>query len=507
MIEKVSRKIFKFLGSDLFFKLIIGWFILETLWAAFSLAYPMAFDENYHLGIIQVYANQWSPIIAHQPAGTSSLGELPYLPSFLYHYLMSFPYRLIHLFTADQTTIVIILRLLDIAMFTGGLVIFKRLLQKLGVSKLIINLSTLMMTFAPSVVLLGAEINYDNLLFLATPIFLIFTLNIVNSLRKNQTINFKDLAWLIIIGTLASLVKYPFLPIFAAAVVVLLVLWLKNKQRRKTWDSIWQSFTKLSTILKTTLIVLLVVSVGFFTYRYGTNLVVLHDIDPSCDKVLSTNDCSDYGPWIRDYTLKQSNLANGTVIHANSPLFEAAWIWGMIHRLYFSINSTYDNHGPIPIQLILVTLIALFGVIFTAIFWRKIRRRSRALWVMLVIILAYIVSLQYVNYSSYAKLGAFMAINGRYLIPLLPIIFATVALGFSEFFNRVAPHRTLQAKAIFVVVVLFLSLFGAGMFSYIIYASSSWYWPHSPLIGFNHWLHTIITPLTLGGTQQILWWE
>lgn len=507
MIEKASRKLFKFLSSDLFFKLIIVWFIVETLWAAFSLVYPMAFDENYHLGIIQVYASQWSPIIGHQPAGTSYLGELTYLPSFLYHYLMSFPYRLIHLFTSDQTTTVIILRLLDIAMFTGGLVVFKRLLQKLGVSKLITNLSTLMMTFAPSVVLLAAEINYDNMLFLATPIFLIFTLNIVNSLRKNQAINFKDLAWLIIVGTLASLVKYPFLPIFAAAVVIILVLWLKHKQRRHTWDSIWQSFTKLSTILKTTLIVLLVVSVGFFAYRYGTNLVELHDIDPSCDKVLSTNDCSDYGPWIRDYTLRESNLANGTVIHANSPLFEAAWIWGMIHRLYFSINYTYDNDGPIPIQLILVSLIALFGVIFSVAFWRKIWQRAPMLWVMLLIVLTYIVSLQYVNYSSYAKLGAFMAINGRYLIPLLPIIFATVAMGFSEFFNRVARKHSLRTKAIFTIIVLFLSLFGAGMFSYIIYADSSWYWPNSPLLGFNHWLQTIITPLTLGGTQQILWWE
>jgi hypothetical protein len=507
MIEKTSRKIFKFLGSDLFFKIIIGWFLLETLWAAFSLVYPMAFDENYHFGIIQDYASQWSPIIDHQPAGTASLGELPYLPSFLFHYLMSFPYRLIHLFTSDQTVTVIILRLLDIAMFTGGLILFKRLLQKIGVSKLIANLSLLMLTFVPSVVLLAAEINYDNLLFLATPIFLIFTLNIVNSLRNNQTINFKDLAWLVIIGTLTSLVKYPFLPIFAAAVVIILVLWLKNKQRHQTWRSIWQSFTKLSTTVKTVLIVLLVISVGLFSYRYGTNIIVLHDIDPNCEKVLSTTDCSSYGPWMRDYTLKQSNLANGTVIHANSPFFEVAWIWGMIHRLYFAINYKYDNFGPLPVQLILVSLIALFGVIFTAIYWRKIRARSPTLWVMLVIIMAYIVSLQYVNYSSYAKLGAFMAINGRYLIPLLPIIFATVALGFSEFFNRVAPHRTLKAKVIFVIIVLFLSLFGAGMFSYIIYADSSWYWPNSPLIGFNQWLQTIITPLTLGGTNQILWWD
>lgn len=507
MIKQASRKIFKFLGSDLFFKIIIGWFLFETLWAAFSLAYPMAFDENYHLGIIQVFASQWSPVITHQPAGTASLGELPYLPSFLYHYLMSFPYRLIHLFTSDQTTIVILLRLINIALFTGGLIVFRRLLHKLGFSKLITNLSLLMLTFMPSVMLLAAEINYDNLLFLTTPIFLIFTINIVDQIRLERRINFKDLAWFIIVGSLSSLVKYPFLPIFATAIIIILVLWLRSPKRSQIRQSTWRSFNKLSIALKIVLVILLVIGIGFFGYRYGTNLALFHDIDPDCDKVLTTDDCVNYGPWARDYNLKQSLVASGTAIKTNPALFEVAWIWGMIHRLYFAITTDYSNFGPPPIQLILVAAIALFGVIFVVAFWRKIRLKIPLLWVMLTASLVYILSLQYVNYSSYAKLGAFMAVNGRYLIILLPIILATVALGFSEFFNRVATKHPLETKAIFTVVILFLSLFGAGMFSYIIYANSGWYWPNSPLVGFNHWLQTIITPLTIGGTNQILWWE
>lgn len=498
-----AEHLLAFLSSDRFFKIILGWFLLETVWAAFSLVYPMAFDENYHFGIIKIYASQWSPVISHQPTGTGNLGELPYLPSFLFHYLMSFPYWFFHLFTSNQTVLIIVLRLINIALFAGGIVLFKRLLKALGFSKLITNLSLLFLTFIPSVMLLAAEINYDNLMFLATPIFLLLTTTIVTSLQKRHVISFKDIAWFAIVGSLTSLIKYSFLPIFAAAVILIVVLWLKRPERRDIWHSIWQTFGTLSKRVKSFLLILLVVCVGFFIYRYGTNLILFHDVDPDCDHVLAATDCAQYGPWNRNHTYLLTMQQNGTTVHPNIIYFETNWVGGMIQRLYFAIDHTYANSGPLWIQVIVVAFIALFGVIFSVIYWRAIHKRRPLLWVALLMIGAYILSLQYVNWTDYAKLGQLTAINGRYLIPFLPIIFATVAAGFSEYMNHRAILRSSQAKAIFIITVIFFSLFGAGMFSYIIYASPSWYWPHSPLINLNSWLQTIIRPLVLGGYHTI----
>src|SRR5665213_1904608 len=129
------------LGSPRFFNVILALLVLQAGWIALTGLYPMAFDEDFHLGIIRLYAHHLSPFWSSQPQGANMFGAVARDPSYLYQYLMSFPYRLISLFTRDQTIIVIWLRFINIGLFAGGLALFRRVLLKMGVGRAIVHYS------------------------------------------------------------------------------------------------------------------------------------------------------------------------------------------------------------------------------------------------------------------------------------------------------------------------------------------------------------------------------
>src|SRR5580692_8418743 len=93
------RRAVALIGSRRFFWGIVALLVLQAVWIACSGRYPMAFDEDFHLGIIRLYAHHLSPFWNGQPAGADAFGAVSRDPSYLYHYLMSFPYRLTSVFT------------------------------------------------------------------------------------------------------------------------------------------------------------------------------------------------------------------------------------------------------------------------------------------------------------------------------------------------------------------------------------------------------------------------
>src|SRR6187401_2990964 len=114
MIHKFGTKLTGVLASSWFWRVILGFFVLEALWFVFSAAYPMAFDEDFHFGVTAIYSHQWLPFLDGQPPHASQFGSLATDPSYLFHYLMSFPLRFIALFTDNQAAQVIFLRVLNV---------------------------------------------------------------------------------------------------------------------------------------------------------------------------------------------------------------------------------------------------------------------------------------------------------------------------------------------------------------------------------------------------------
>lgn len=498
----ISQKILRFVSSTTFFWIVLGAFLFESVWLALTAQYPMAFDEQYHFGIIKIYAQQLSPFIHSQPAGTSSLGELPNLASYFYHYLMSFVYRFFELFSSNQTFLIIALRMVDIAMFGAGIWFFRRLLMRIGTSPAVTHFVLLLLILVPVVPLLAAEMNYDNLVFLMVPIFLLFFLRVIRHIHENGELFFSDLAWLVIIACLSGIVKYAFLPFVAGGAILIAIYWLVSKHRFGILKSLGMTFRQMKLWSKIGLIAALVVSLGLFVQRYGTNIIEYHQVDPDCAKVLSVDDCLDYGPWARDYNLHQQVIAGAAHADKNFFKFEAGWIGGMIYRLYFTINYNYDTQGPLSVQIWLVIIAASLGAIFSIIFWRRIHKAHPHLWMLLVICGVYILSLQAVNYQDFLKTAQMVAINGRYLILLLPILLVTFAFGYQEFIKQVAGKHTLPVELIVAGIVLLLALDGGGIGTFLIYSNEQWYWHNDPLTPINQWAHSTLSRIIIGGTKS-----
>src|SRR5690606_16417980 len=99
----------------------------------------MAFDEDFHLGIIRLYAEHWGPFSLVQTEAANKFGSIVTDPSYLYHYLMSFPYRVLDGLGASEVTSVITLRMMNVALFAWALWLYRKVLLRAGVSSAVTN--------------------------------------------------------------------------------------------------------------------------------------------------------------------------------------------------------------------------------------------------------------------------------------------------------------------------------------------------------------------------------
>ncbi len=497
-----ANKIISILGSKKFFYIVVAILILSAGWFAITASYPMAFDESFHFGIIQIYAHQWSPLLTSTPPNSGQFGELTHDPSYLYHYLMSFPYRLINLLIHNFVAQIIIMRFLNIGLFVGGLVAFRKLLIKIGASSALTNFSLLMLVLLPVTPFLAAHINYDNMIFLLVPINLSLVLSCVQSISKKHDLGFRNLSLAIILGLLTSLVKYAYLPIFAASMLYIMVVWLINKHRKTIAMSVIKSFKTLRLILKIGLIIALTVSSGLFLQRYAVNLIEFENIQPDCDKVETLENCLEYGPWARNYTLKTTAATSTSrPPHDALPVFLAPWTDALIYRLYFAINYDFREYSPMPLPITMAYIIAITGVILVLVFWRSIILINKHIWLIIAAIILYSLSLLYVNYTEYLSFDKMVAVNGRYFIPLLPFIFVIIGFAYRRFFEKFWSARSTVIKSTLVIIATLLALQGGGILTYLIHSEPVWYWKDDPITGFNTTVQKLVTPLILGAKK------
>lgn len=495
---RFSARVIRFLASNLFFWIIIGVFLAQAVWIAFTAVYPMAFDENFHFGIIKLYAEQWSPFLTKQPANPGPLGIVVHDPSYLYHYLMSFPYRLCNAITHNQIADIIVLRLINVAFFGFGLWLFRKLLPKFGISLAMTNVALLITILIPIVPFLAGQINYDNLVVVLVPLIMLLSVRIIHSITSTQTVHFSDFGLIFIVALLGSLVKYPFMPIAAACAIVMLVVWLIRKDRGAIWRSLGKTFLALSRTKQIVLIAGMVISLGLFAQRDLYNIAVYHSVTPDCSKVLTVEQCKSYGPWGRDYIYQKDIAEHHIHVDPNPFRYLGGWVYGMVHRLYFTINSNYENYSGLPLPTITGVVVCSFGFAMMLVFAKRIFRRTTYLWLPVSAIALYIFVLIADNYLEYLHTNIFVAINGRYLLIFMPLLIAFIGLGISAFIGAITKKYQQDVKTWLIIAIVLLTLDGGGALSFLYYAApKTWYWPHNPLTGFNEWVRGIIKPLIL----------
>ncbi|HUC89749.1 MAG TPA: hypothetical protein VMR45_03020 [Patescibacteria group bacterium] len=489
-------KFVKLLGSRPFFYGVLALFAFESLWIALSAVYPMAFDEDFHLGIIKIYSHHWLPFLQNQPENASQFGALAADPSYLYHYLMSFPYRFFSIFTSNQTILVILLRLINIALAVWGVALFRKVLRRAGTSPALTNTALALFVLIPIVPLLAGQINYDNLILPLTAWICLLVSDIYDGLRQ-RAIKLKPIVILAVACLLGSLVKFSFLPIALAAAVFVALVVLRQfwGSRAKFVQALCRGYHDVSTRAKVILLILLVLSGGLFIQRYGVNLVRYHTPIPDCGSVLSEDECIDYGPWARNNRLK--NLKNEAAVNKSPLAFTWQWLQSMHYRLFFAINGPaddYRNFPPLPLPAGAVIIIGVSGLFALALNWRAVFRGRKLLIFLFGMSLLYCCVLWFENYSDYLEIGQPVAINGRYLLPVLLPLAAVFGRAFSIMLRRMP-----IAKALLAGFILLLFLHGGGLLSFILRSDEAWYWPNHTVIEVNNTARRVLAPIIFEG--------
>lgn len=478
-MKRFSRILTTCFSSRAFFVGTLVFFVFQALWFVFSAVYPMAFDEEVHMGIIRVYSEQWSPFLSSQAPSSDTFGAIIADPSYLYHYLMSFPYRLLTVLTTSETAQIIVLRLINVAIFAYALVVFRRVLREAGTSSALSNVAIALFTLIPIVPMLAAHVNYDNLLMLIVAWLCLLGMRLMRSLRS-RAVDLREWWLLALLCLFGGVVKYAVLPILVGAVLALLIYaWWQFRNSRKLFVSrlrkSWRGFSRRAIVVG---VLLLVVGCGLFIQRYGVNTVKYGHPVPSCDAVLGEERCTAYGPWNRNHLMAQTK---GDV--NESPLYYARiWLHAMWHRMFFAVNgptSLYATRPPLPVPATTAFVLAVGLLVAVIVARRHIWRRPVLLY-FAGFIVVYVGLLWLEDYSQFLETGQPVAINGRYLLPILLPLAAVLGAGASYALRNVQVFKPYLAAA-----VLLLFLHGGGVLTFINRSDATWNWPNQAVVKIN----------------------
>ncbi|HJP96006.1 MAG TPA: hypothetical protein VJ843_01400 [Candidatus Saccharimonadales bacterium] len=493
----LAKRCIAFLGSRIFFIGVMLVFLVQALWLALSALYPMAFDEEVHFGIINIYAHQWSPFLAGQPAGADSFGAIARDPSYLYHYLMSFPYRALEHLTSNMTVQIVALRFINIALFAAGLLVFRRVLLRLTKSSPFTHLALAVFILIPIVPQLAAHINYDNLLFLLVGWCVLLTTDIHRQFAAGR-VELRSIGALAVLSLFTSIVKYSFLPILLALIVFLIYdAWRSFRGNAPGLTAaIGKNWRTIGTRARVGFVVLFIVSGGLFFQRFGVNLLRYHTPVPACDQVLTFEHCSLYGPWIRDYNYSLDQLQ----ADPNPLRYTASWFYGLWYRMFFAINSKardYQNFAPLPLPAGAMALLAGSSFVLILVFARRIF--AQPLFVMCgLVLIFYCGALWFDNFKAYRHTGEEVAVNGRYLLVILPL---AMALAWRAWSYALARASTWVKPAI-AAAVLLLFLQGGGAMTFILRSDASWDWSNHRVVQANDLARKIIAPVVVEGKKD-----
>lgn len=495
LMQTIPRITTKWLGSPKFFYVLVGLLVFQALWIALTARYPQAFDENFHFGLIQLHAQQWLPWFDHQPAGADIYGAVARDPSYFYHYLLSFPYRLLELVTTSQAAQVIALRLLNVGLFAGGLFAYRVLFDELGISGRLRHVVLLFFVLTPIVPLLAGQINYDNLLFLLSGWLFVYTVRFWRAAQDSGELPADLMLKVLFFGALGSIVKYAFAPIFMGLFVVLAAgTWLVWRKRRDTFKQAFKVLKRSTVIVYA---VLIVAAGVLFVERYGVNLLRYQTPVPDCAVALNVEQCLSYSPWARDYKYQDiypKPTAWGIFV------YPGVWAHRMVFETMFSITSRFSDDGPVdyfPVPPLTIANYTAWTVVVLGVgaclLYIKRLWRLEYLRILLLVIGFYTVVLFLKNLSMYLHTGEAVAIHGRYLVPVYPVLYLTLALGIGWALERFAKP---PVKTWLVIIALLFFIHGAGLVTWLSHSRPDWYWQQSqPARQFNDTAKKVIGPV------------
>lgn len=403
------QNMFKGLSKyDILLGLIFMAFLLFGVYCAANIRLAVAPDEPYHYYVSKAYS-QTSGIPANTQE-TYQFGDITTVP-YLYFWINGrvLNANFVHI---DE---ILLLRLVSLFYSTLTLVFlyklskefFERRLQQ--ILPVFLLSSTLMFAF------LSSAVNYDNL---ANLFAVISVYAVVKFIKSSYKLSF-FLLW-IFAASLGTLSKFSILPLLAIEVVIV-VYFLFNNRKKLQWRKQLKGW-RMGILTAVAIISLLLMAA-----HYGGNFLKYRSVLPTCDQVMTVDQCMKNGVYKRD-----SGLDTGLkvfsiegikkiVLTKESPLeYLTQWPYWMARRTY-GIMGHQAIYIPSYGYSIFVAIGAL--VMFCIIrFWKKTHLLET---VSIVILASYTLVLALVqNYMTYLRLDLKdLALQGRYIFPVITLYY------------------------------------------------------------------------------------
>ncbi len=463
-LTKLNQHLYQLLASRGFFLLIIGLFAFASVFVAAVSIYPMAFDEDFHLGIIKIYAAHPLPWGLNETSAMAQYGNVPHDPSWLFHWLMSFPYTLFHSLGFNETGIVFMLRLINIGLFVGGVIVIQKVLARTHLGRASINVILALWLLIPIMTQVAGQINYDNFVLLIFAVSLWFAQGILTRIRESRPF----IVECVLLGTtllVGSATKYAFLPAAIGIVAVIAISLWRNRR-------ILNYSLPLSQPLRLTLLGIVFVVALSANYRYVQNITEFRAISPSCDQTFSADDCLQYGVYARDSGYRATK-ADDFVAKNPIEYLVTEWVPGLVFRLFFVVSGPtngYDTRQPAIIPLVISSVIGGLALLMMLLYVKDTLKQPYV-WLFLLPITLYIAALFIQLYGSYRDTAVPVAINGRYLIPFIPFCAALAVPALRKL------KRVRYASVIASIALVLLVFTGDGIGSYITQSRMSWFYP------------------------------
>lgn len=451
----------------------------------------MAFDEEFHLGLIRLYAEQLTPFGLPTSSNLAAYGIAGADPSYLFHFFMSFPYRLFTFAGFNEQAIVIGLRLINIVLVVAALFVYREAMIRFGISKIVSHTTLALLILVPVLVVIAGQINYDNVVLLIVAGCAYYAADIIRTIHRDHILPVRSLLMFVTIALIGTATKYAFIPILVGIVLFILAGLFTHRKRIAIVRSVVTQ-VKTWSLPIVLLVVAGAITLTVINIRYVTNIATYGTPLPACDDVFDEVACQQYGPWNRDKILIENKDVNFNALSYPEYIYKE-FLPGLSMRLTFAVaGPTNDYQTKMPLVLLERTFIALsvisgVFILFAATTKRRFRHEPLLMFTLLVTV-CYVVPLSWTLYGSYVATGQPVAINGRYLLPILPFIGALMITAV-----RHSVPRSAYAPLTYYlpVVALLLVLFGGGVGTYVYLAESHWFWS-----GWGQSSHSILKSIT-----------
>jgi hypothetical protein len=489
--------ILRFLASDRFFWILFGLFLLQAVWIALSGAFSMAYDEYVHYGAATFYSQHWLPFLSSQPLSADAFGAVTRDTSYFYHYLMSFPLRLFSELWPNLMAQIIFLRLCDIAFFAGGILLFRRAFRVARFSALHSNIALGFFMVLPVTPFLAAQVNYDTLIFLLMGVNTLLAVQVVQQLREHKRFPVFTGLWLLSLSMLAAIVKYAYAPILLGLAIYLAISVYKTfgfrpKQLAAALRSGMYTGPRWRLVVA---IVFFALSFGLFAERYGVNTLRYHTPTPECNQVMSLERCQAYAPFARNHAYAVGNYDLPASKIAQYPFQN--WIRGMLRSLFFAVSSKENGYRagePLPAAYVLAYVVMVGGWLLVIVRTRWLWRQNYANQLFIVVAGVYVAVLFTQNFTDFLNLAVPVAIQGRYLVPILPLFLILVTQAAASLLRRYDPRVAVGSMAVLAVLVVQ----SGGMLPFLVRSDDNWLWNAPVVREVNSTAREIVRPFIVG---------